>query len=90
MTKGSTLRLESAALLAPPLPALVAPEPARDSTALEEVERQHILAVLQQARWRIEGARGAAQLLDLEPSTLRSRMKKLGIARGASEATTHP
>jgi transcriptional regulator with GAF, ATPase, and Fis domain len=52
--------------------------------ALEEVERQHIVAVLQQANWRIEGANGAAKILNLQPSTLRSRMQKLGIARPAT------
>ena len=49
--------------------------------SLEEVERQHIVAVLTQANWRIEGDRGAAKLLNLQPSTLRSRMQKLGIVR---------
>jgi transcriptional regulator with GAF, ATPase, and Fis domain len=49
--------------------------------SLEEVERQHIVAVLKEANWRIEGERGAARLLKLQPSTLRSRMQKLGIVR---------
>ena len=49
--------------------------------SLEEVERQHIVAVLKEANWRIEGERGAAKLLNLQPSTLRSRMQKLGIVR---------
>jgi formate hydrogenlyase transcriptional activator len=46
---------------------------------LEEVERQHILNVLDKTRWRISGARGAASLLGLNRSTLHSKMKKLGI-----------
>jgi transcriptional regulator with GAF, ATPase, and Fis domain len=45
------------------------------------MERSHILAVLKQTRWVIEGAKGAAKILDLHPNTLRSRMKKLGIKR---------
>jgi formate hydrogenlyase transcriptional activator len=49
--------------------------------SLEEVERRHIEAVLKQANWMIEGERGAAQILNLNPSTLRSRMQKLGIKR---------
>jgi transcriptional regulator with GAF, ATPase, and Fis domain len=53
------------------------------SGSMEEVERQHILAVLQQTNWRIEGAQGAARILNLQPSTLRSRMQKLGIVRPA-------
>jgi transcriptional regulator with GAF, ATPase, and Fis domain len=48
---------------------------------LDAVEREHILSVLMQSQWRIEGAQGAARILNLEPSTLRSRMKKLGIKR---------
>ena len=51
--------------------------------SLEEVERQHIVAVLRETNWRIEGERGAAKLLNLQPSTLRSRMQKLGIVRRA-------
>jgi formate hydrogenlyase transcriptional activator len=46
---------------------------------LESVEREHIRAVLGQANWVIEGPNGAARTLDLHPSTLRYRMKKLGI-----------
>ena len=50
-------------------------------SSMEDIERQHILAVLQRTNWRIEGAQGAAKILDLQPSTLRSRMQKLGIVR---------
>ncbi len=46
---------------------------------LEEVERHHILRVLDQTRWQIKGAGGAATSLGLNPATLYSRMKKLGI-----------
>lgn len=49
------------------------------SQTLEEVERQHILSVLDQTRWRIGGAGGAASMLGLNRSTLNSKMKKLGI-----------
>jgi transcriptional regulator of acetoin/glycerol metabolism len=48
---------------------------------LVEIEKRHIRSVLDSTRWRIEGGSGAAQLLGLKPSTLRSRMLKLGIAR---------
>jgi formate hydrogenlyase transcriptional activator len=47
---------------------------------LEEVERRHILAVLERTGGVIHGPRGAARILDLHPNTLRSRMEKLGIA----------
>jgi DNA-binding NtrC family response regulator len=49
--------------------------------ALAELEHEHIRRVLQQTGWRIEGKNGAALLLDLNPSTLRARMRKLGIVR---------
>jgi predicted ATPase/transcriptional regulator with GAF, ATPase, and Fis domain len=52
---------------------------------LDEVERQHILRVVRQTNWIIEGQKGAATILGLHPNTLRSRMKKLGIAREISE-----
>jgi formate hydrogenlyase transcriptional activator len=53
---------------------------------LEEMERRHIVTVLEQTRWVIEGARGAARLLNLHPNTLRSRMKRLGIHRPTRES----
>lgn len=49
--------------------------------SLEDVERRHISAILRQTGGRIEGKDGAAVLLNMNPSTLRSRMKKLGIFR---------
>lgn len=51
----------------------------RAEGSLEELERQHILSVLKKTRWRIKGDGGAAALLGLNPSSLYSRMKKLGI-----------
>ena len=51
------------------------------SATLVDVERRHIVRVLDDVRWRIEGAGGAAQVLGMKPSTLRSRMLKLGVAR---------
>ncbi|MGH7928663.1 MAG: helix-turn-helix domain-containing protein, partial [Candidatus Binatia bacterium] len=47
----------------------------------ENLERAHIIQVLNRTRWRIEGSKGAAMILGLRPSTLRSRMSKLGIGR---------
>jgi PAS domain S-box-containing protein len=48
---------------------------------LEETERNQILKILSDTRWRIEGKDGAAAILGLHPSTLRARMHKLGIVR---------
>ena len=53
----------------------------QDVKALAELERDHILQVLQKTGWRIEGESGAALLLGLNPSTLRARIRKYGIRR---------
>jgi len=52
--------------------------------SLEEVEREHILRVLDSSGWRVRGQGGAAAILGLNPSTLESRMLKLGIRRPSS------
>jgi transcriptional regulator with GAF, ATPase, and Fis domain len=49
--------------------------------SLEEVERKHIIKTLQITNWRVRGQNGAAELLQLKPTTLESRMEKLGIHR---------
>lgn len=70
--EGPTLRIElPEAGLGPGLPA----------ATLAEHERKHILDVLERTRWRISGKGGAAEILGLVPTTLHSRMKKLGISR---------
>jgi formate hydrogenlyase transcriptional activator len=48
---------------------------------LEEMERQHIVDVLDQTNWRVSGEKGAAKILGLNPTTLEARMKKLAITR---------
>jgi DNA-binding NtrC family response regulator/PAS domain-containing protein len=53
----------------------------QESQLLEDVERNHILRVLERTGWHIKGPTGAATALGLNPATLYSRMKKLGIAR---------
>ena len=50
-------------------------------SSLSELERSHIGAALKKTGWRIDGPNGAARILNLNPSTLRSRIKKLGIKR---------
>jgi transcriptional regulator with GAF, ATPase, and Fis domain len=51
------------------------------AATLEEVERAHICRILDATGWRIEGDHGAARTLGLNPSTLRGRMRKLGIRK---------
>ena len=50
---------------------------------MKEIERQHVLQVLSETSGRIEGKKGAAMILGINPSTLRARMRKLGIVRYA-------
>jgi formate hydrogenlyase transcriptional activator len=57
------------------------PKTPSESGGLRDVERQHILDVLQKTGWRIEGEKGAARILGMNPNTLRSRMKKLDLKR---------
>lgn len=53
----------------------------RPVKTIQENERDHILAVLKQCNGKIWGPGGAAELLDIPPSTLQSKMKKLGIRK---------
>jgi formate hydrogenlyase transcriptional activator len=48
---------------------------------LKEMERLHILAVLERTGWRVRGKNGAAEILEIKPTTLDAKMKKLGIIR---------
>jgi formate hydrogenlyase transcriptional activator len=79
---GNTMQLAEA-FAAPALsPSVTADDSASVSfLSLEEVERQHTLRVLAKVGWKIEGKGGAADILDINPGTLRSRMKKLGIRK---------
>jgi transcriptional regulator with GAF, ATPase, and Fis domain len=50
---------------------------------LETMERKHIIRTLNETRWVVHGKKGAAEILGINPSTLRSRMEKLAIKRPA-------
>ena len=52
-----------------------------DLKSFEEIEREYILKVLEAKNWKIGGEGSAASTLRMPPSTLRSRMNKLGIQR---------
>jgi transcriptional regulator with GAF, ATPase, and Fis domain len=56
---------------------------------MRDAERQHIEAVLKHTNGVIEGPQGAARILNLNPNTLRSRMRKLGVV-GKSGPTSEP
>jgi formate hydrogenlyase transcriptional activator len=55
--------------------------PAQESQRMEDVARDHVVAVLERCAWKVGGHGGAAEVLGVHPNTLRSRMKKLGIKR---------
>jgi transcriptional regulator with GAF, ATPase, and Fis domain len=54
-------------------------ELAKTHRTLAEIERDHIVRILEQANWRVSGKNGAAEILGLNRSTLRARIRKLGI-----------
>ncbi|HKQ50589.1 MAG TPA: sigma 54-interacting transcriptional regulator [Phycisphaerae bacterium] len=81
LATGKTLEIDPA-VFAATVPAQPHAPPA---TSLESTERSHILSVLKQTQWVIDGPAGAAKILDLHPNTLRSRLKKLGISRPSHE-----
>ena len=66
------------------------PSAANPIRPLVDVERDHMRFVLERMAWRIEGQSGAARALGLQPSTLRSRMRKLGIARQIAPQANSP
>jgi len=59
----------------------VAAPGAHPPRTLEEIEREHIVSVLESVGWRVSGERGAAKILGLKRTTLEARMNKLGISR---------
>jgi PAS domain S-box-containing protein len=57
------------------------PSTIRTIQEIQDLERQNILLALEQSGWKVSGEKGAAKLLDMNSSTLTSRMKALGIIR---------
>jgi transcriptional regulator with GAF, ATPase, and Fis domain len=51
------------------------------STKIEDVQKEHIMAMLERCGWRVRGVGGAAERLGVKPTTLESRMARLGISR---------
>jgi PAS domain S-box-containing protein len=87
VAQGQTLSIElpsvSGGTIFAPSMAACAEAPPDDAT-LDEIQRSHILAVLKRTGWRVSGKNGAAAILGLKPTTLESRMAKLGIKRSQS------
>jgi transcriptional regulator with GAF, ATPase, and Fis domain len=59
--------------------------PLKFNMKLEDMEKDHIIQVLESANWRIDGKGGAAEKIGLKRTTLNSKMKKYGIKRQTSE-----
>jgi DNA-binding NtrC family response regulator len=59
-----------------------------EGETLEQGEYRLIVRTLKKVHWRVEGPGGAAELLNVHASTLRSRMRKLGITRPKVKAAT--
>ncbi len=72
VTTGSTLRIE--------LPDLTPTENAQMRT-YEDAQKKHAMEILNLTNWRIRGKNGAAEILDLKPTTLEAKMKKMGLKR---------
>jgi transcriptional regulator with GAF, ATPase, and Fis domain len=64
------------------LPGIRSNQAPSEMKPIEEVERDHISYILNMTNWRIRGKSGAAEILGLKPTTLESRIKRLGIKRG--------
>lgn len=73
LTKGKKLQVE--------LHKIVEDMPRPEAKTLEDMERQHIIETLSKTNWRISGRNGAAEALGVKPTTLHSKMSKLGIKR---------
>jgi transcriptional regulator with GAF, ATPase, and Fis domain len=54
-----------------------------DERRLRQIERDNMIAALEQTGWRVGGQGGAAELIGIRPSTFKSRMKALDIRRPA-------
>jgi chemotaxis protein methyltransferase CheR len=64
----------------------IAQSGADQSGTLEEVEKRHIIEALDTTGWQVSGKDGAAEILGINPKTLESMMKKLGIQRNKKNA----
>lgn len=81
LSPGTTLELENSFSDSHRSTHASSPPHKRQSENLEDVERTHIIKVLEECNWKIRGEDGAAEHLGLKRTTLQSRMKKLGIQR---------
>ena len=90
LARGGLLHFDLPVTDSMPPPISSAPDPGAEAgleffteAEMRRRERENLAAVLQSAGWKIKGADGAAELLGLKPTTLLSRMKKMGLKKPA-------
>ena len=94
ISKGDTFDIDRALLdtlprdSAPRLPAAAKPTHILSARELEDLERANIVRALEASGWKVAGGQGAAARLGMNPSTLNSRMRALGITRPAARASS--
>jgi transcriptional regulator with GAF, ATPase, and Fis domain len=88
LARGGSLFFDLPTTDSAPPPAAPAPHPVPKASVeffteaeMQRRERENLVAVLEHAGWKVKGADGAADLLGVKPTTLLSRMKKMGIRR---------
>ncbi|MFA6034928.1 MAG: sigma 54-interacting transcriptional regulator, partial [Myxococcota bacterium] len=82
VSNGAPLEFLDFNLVSKQAAALPAPEKVEKIAQLDEMQRNHIVEALKSSRGKVHGAGGAAELLGINPNTLRARMKKLNIPFG--------
>src|SRR6266403_1934620 len=91
ISRGGPLDFDLPVTDSPPVPSRFTPREADGhepefftETEMQRRERENLIVVLQKTDWKIKGADGAAELLGVKPTTLLSRIKKMGLKRPAS------
>ena len=79
--QGKSVILSDGPRLTVPIPQPAASRQPQSSMTLRNLEIEHIRAALETTKWRIRGPLGAAERLGLKPTTLETRMAKLGLTR---------
>jgi transcriptional regulator with GAF, ATPase, and Fis domain len=88
ISRGGALDFDLPVTEATVVPSRIAPHAKCDAepeflteAELQRLERNNLLAILEKTRWKIKGADGAAELLGVKPTTLKARIKKMGLRR---------
>lgn len=81
LAQGPVIDIDRSAFAPSSVPAESLVTTKNNDRTLDSIEKNHMIQVLRESDWIIEGPRGAADVLGLHPNTLRSRLKKLGISR---------